>query len=140
MQPSIGRLIKKIALAGESYIGSRLENMGIGRGQFHILMAIIKHGAETQAEIADILGTDKSSVARTIMKLVDDGIIERHRQEENRRAYRIRLTQKGENLKKELSQLLTSWTDKITQGMDEAERKQLYSYLEKIYENVKDVE
>ncbi len=139
IKPSFGRLIRKIYLAGEIYIGSRMENLGIGRGQFHILMAIFRQGAETQTQIAEILGTDKSSVARTIVKLVDSGIIERHRQEENRRAYKIAVTQKGLLIQKEIKQVFMDWTERITHDMTEEEKDLFLGLLDRAYENVREI-
>lgn len=75
-----------------------LDRFRIGFSQFKILMSLLHHSDVLQRDIAEFLGQTESSVSRQIQILVDDGLINSHRDPNDHRQRVTKLTTKGEKL------------------------------------------
>lgn len=65
------------------------------RGQKNIMAVIAQHPGITQKELVDILGIQPASVSELLMKLEQNGLILRQKDDEDRRRIRVRLTEAG---------------------------------------------
>ena len=63
----------------------------------HAIIELAEHGELTAAQVAEILGLEKSSVSRMLAKLVEAGEIEERPCESDGRAKKLRLSRKGMN-------------------------------------------
>ena len=109
----IGKLITMIARGHSFYLNHRLEELNINASQLHNLFEV-KHASKiNQDEIARRCNVDKGSVARTLKKLEDKGLILKEIDENNRRQNKISLTEKGEEVIEESLKILDEWEDEI---------------------------
>ncbi len=111
------------------YMDRALAPLGFGSGQVPILTYLFERDGVQQADIVRHLRMDKGSIARTIRKLVDQGYIERLPSEDDRRAYHIRVTDKGRSVREELNAILLGWSETLSQDLSTEERTHLFDML-----------
>ncbi|EES74998.1 transcriptional regulator, MarR family [Paenibacillus sp. oral taxon 786 str. D14] len=64
--------------------------------QFQILKYIASRGRCTSTELADTFGVGKSSITAMTTRMVDKGVLQRTRDEEDRRVVYLTMTEQGE--------------------------------------------
>src|SRR3954454_8508153 len=72
--------------------------LGLGAQQFLVLKQLQVLGETSQAELADALGLDRSNLAVLASDLAERGLLERARDEHDRRRYVLRCSRAGERL------------------------------------------
>lgn len=65
--------------------------------QFQILKYIASRGRCTSTELADTFGVGKSSITAMTTRMVDKGVLQRTRDEEDRRVVYLTMTEQGEH-------------------------------------------
>ena len=105
----IGRYVSQMYRKGNAYIGKQLSDIGVGSGQFMFLLELYRKDGRSQEELSEILSIDKGTTARAIKKLEGDGFLYRERDENDKRAYKIYLTDKGRSEERRVGKECTSW-------------------------------
>jgi len=132
---SVGRIISCIHRLSYMNLHKKLEKYNIGPGQLHFLMMLYNHDHINQECLAHRLLTDKATSARAIKKLEEEGFVKRLKDEKDRRAYNIILTEKALKLRPIIKKTLFEWTDTLLTDFTEDDKKSLFEKLEKIKEN-----
>ncbi|HEY3363207.1 MAG TPA: MarR family transcriptional regulator [Methanosarcina sp.] len=132
----IGKAISYLYRYEQIYIGKKIEPYGIGRGQFPFLMRLYHEDGINQESLSNYLKIDKGNTARAIKKLVDDGYVFRQKNEEDKRSYRIFLTEKGKKLEPELKKIASEWEEILFSSFDDSQRREITNSLEIMFENV----
>jgi DNA-binding MarR family transcriptional regulator len=65
---------------------------------------------------------DDALTTRVMKSLEGKGYIVREKSQSDKRAYNIKLTEKGVRIQPVIIKTLKKWTDTISEGMDEAEK------------------
>jgi DNA-binding MarR family transcriptional regulator len=78
---------------------------GLTFTQCHSLLEIGEKESATVAELADSLKLDKSTLSRTVESLVSRGLIQRREHPDDRRFKILRLTTKGETVRRKIDAL-----------------------------------
>ena len=93
------------------YLNREIENLEITAGQIPVLIELLRMKNENifQDELSDRLCIDKGSVARSLKKIEDLGIIKREILKENRRKYDISLTKKGKRMAPKIKEIDNRW-------------------------------
>ena len=126
----VGHYISMIFRGQSIYLNHKLENFGINPSQLHFLFEI-KHNREiNQEKIASKCNMNKGSVARSIRKLEEKGLIEREIDDNNRRQNIISLTDRGEEVLEESKIILDKWENQIL--MNSIDEKTLKEMLKEI--------
>lgn len=124
-------LVKRIKRMAEPY--------EFNRGELPILARLIKKGdGVTQKEIMGDLPVSKSTMSKTINNLVQKGYLSKEEDPRDRRATRIYLTGKGEEVRDTIREIEREVEKRMLKGLDESEREELTGYLEKLLKNLKD--
>lgn len=91
--------------------------------QFQIIDYIVTRGNVTSTELAESFAVGKSSITAIITRLADKGILERTRDEDDRRVVYLSLTDRGlDNYKKAQAKIMeTVSTYLVHFGQDEVE-------------------
>ncbi len=129
---SIGRWISILYRYGQSYVSKRLERYNIGRGQYVILLALFRNNGVSQEELADHLKIDKGSITKSIKKLEDEAYIERSIDSDDKRAYKVFLTQKAFDIIPAVQETIKSWEDIIVSDLSESENQIIEQLLHKM--------
>jgi len=135
---SIGRYISILHRYGQIYLDKELKKYNIGSGQFHILEVLYYYDGISQEEIGRFLRQNKSTTAKNIKKLVEEGYVIRKVDRSDRRAYRIFLTKNAQKIKPLILKILRRWTDILSTGFSKEEKKNSLAQLSRMVENAEE--
>ncbi|OWT33726.1 hypothetical protein BGI41_00945 [Methanobrevibacter sp. 87.7] len=119
------------------YLKHALKNEDISFGQFPYLMYLYhekvnNNDNSTQIEIANAYGVTEGTVARALVKMEENNIIEREENKENRREKIIKLTEKGNNLAKKFRDIDYKWEEEILKFLDNNKKEDFRKTIEEI--------
>ena len=113
------------------FINQYLKEFDINKNQYYMLMHIFYNDSSTQSDIATACFMDRSGVSRAIGELEEKGILTRTYTEENKRAYKIDLTEKGRVWGKFFRDKEAEWENEIANEI-EMSRGELLVTLERL--------
>jgi|SRR5471030_1381215 len=128
----IGKYIGEIHRSSCIYFSKKFSKFGIGAGQYLFLLNLYKHDGITQEELTEKIKLDKATTARAIKKLEDEGYVNRVRKENDKRAYRLQLTQKAEQIREEVYLIMDEWETEVKNCLTNEESQQLMNLLNKL--------
>jgi DNA-binding MarR family transcriptional regulator len=96
-----------------AYMAKELEDYRIGSGQFDFLMILYRKDGISQETLAKILKVSKATSTRAIQSLEKEGYLYRQRDENDHRAYRVYLTEKGKEMRGVILEKLNSFVDTL---------------------------
>ena len=134
---TFNRFISIIGRFGQIYFDRELRPMNIGAGQIRIIRALAIKDGINQERIRLFFHLDKATVAKTIKPLIREGYITREKNPEDKRAYRIFLTDKGQSIMPALKQTVRRWADILTDGFTEEETQSINDLLFRMSENAR---
>ncbi len=135
---SIGHVVNIVA----NRMKTELENVFIKNNydmtalQWMVLSIIYENNSISQNKLSEISKKDKTNIARIIEKLEKKKLVEKLRDDEDKRAFRLYLTPEGKTLKEELTELTIETLKKSTQGISQDEYNVCLNVLKKIYVNL----
>ena len=132
---NIARYIGRLEKLRRQFLNNRLKAYKLKGSMFLMLLFLDKNPGSSQDSLVDFIGIDKSGIARKCRKMDDLGYITREQDENNRRQYNLFLTDAGRELLPVIRELLSEWSDGITDGMDIREKKELIRLLEMMVDN-----
>ena len=134
---TFNRFISIAARCAQTYFDRELSPMNIGAGQIRILRALdIKNGIN-QESIRRLFHLDKGTVAKTIKPLIREGYIRREKNPNDKRSYQIFLTDKGRSIMPTIKQSIRSWTEILTAGFTDEEKRSIHDFLFRMSENAR---
>lgn len=105
---------------------------GIGRGQGLVLRTLAENDGMTQTEIAEKLDIRPSSLGELVVKLEENGFVERRQNENDKRVINVYLTEKGRGIEKEFINLRQQSAESWCAGLSENEKALLSELLGKL--------
>jgi DNA-binding MarR family transcriptional regulator len=114
-----------------------LREFKIHPGQIPILFVLKKHQGLSQKEIAKRIGVEQGTVAIMLRRMEKNGLIRRMQDESDKRVTRVYLTEKSENLLKNLSAVLKEAEELLLSSLSDKEKQELEGLLKKIQEDLK---
>jgi DNA-binding MarR family transcriptional regulator len=111
---------------------------GIGSGQYVFLIHLYSNDGINQECISSNLNIDKGTTARALKRLEELGYIIRVVDEEDKRAYRVFLTDKAKYIEKEFFEILAEGNRVLTKDFTEEEKALAISLLKRMVNNSKD--
>lgn len=101
------------------YINKHIKNeTEILPSQYYMLMFLYHEMGTNQSDIAKICLMDRSGVSRAFKDFEEKGLITREVDKTNKRAYKIRLTEKGIQTAEFLEKKEKEWDDMICEELD----------------------
>lgn len=110
-------------------LNERLHPLGISAAQVPVMLRLAVYQNVTQEALARHFHVDKAAIARAARRLEESGFIRREVDPADRRAVRLFLTTRGEEVIPELARYGREWEDAVTAGLDSSEQAQLRSLL-----------
>ncbi len=98
--------------------------------QCHALTEVGRTQSMSLNELADTLQLDKSTLSRSVNQLVDDDILKRTAQSEDRRYVAIELTEKGQTIFDNTERTMYDYYSKIMASIPAEKRAQVLESLE----------
>lgn len=117
-----------------------LEGIGIHRAQHRLLMTLASQQFFSQAELARHLEVTPATITVSLKSMEKGGLICRKVKDEDGRMNFVRLTEKGKRIVDDSREYFDALDEQMYQGFSEAERKKLLGYLDRIYQNMEQME
>ncbi|WP_378955483.1 MarR family winged helix-turn-helix transcriptional regulator [Pelosinus sp. sgz500959] len=131
-KPYIGKWISCLYRIGQSYFDHYFVEYGIGLGHYSCLLCLFRQEGITQEVISKFTNKDKGTITRSIRKLESLGYVEKQIDSDDRRAYKVYLTEKGKAIEPEVRQILKKWAEAVTAGFSPTEAKIAYELIERM--------
>lgn len=128
----IGKYLSIINRKGNVFITKEISKFGIGSGQVMFLMELYKKDGISQEELSEVLNIDKATTCRAIKKLEEAEFLTRVKDKNDKRAYKLYLTQKSKDMENSIRDVLRICEDHISKNLSEEEVKTLAMILKKI--------
>ena len=114
----------------------RASALGVTRAQWKVLFRLTRFPGLRQVELADMLDVDPITLCRIVDRLEEAELVERQRDPEDRRAWRLHVTDKAKPLVERLKSLGSELVDEAFADIDRSELDQVRSVLARVRENV----
>jgi MarR family transcriptional regulator, lower aerobic nicotinate degradation pathway regulator len=118
----VGTAIKLSALEA-------FEDEGLSMYQYSVLAVLAEGARETQATIADTLGLDRGQLVGVLDGLEEAGLIERRRDQSDRRRHMVSLTPAGKKQLVKMRTIVKRIEDAFLEPLDEKSRAVLHRAL-----------
>ena len=130
-----GRWISLAYRACQIFMDRKLQRFEIGSGQFLFLLALYNHDGVSQKSLAKALKFDKGTTAVAMKQLEAREYIVREANCSDRRSRKVCITPKAKAIESEFMEIITGWTDVLTQGFSKQEKKAAADFLKRMSEN-----
>jgi DNA-binding MarR family transcriptional regulator len=128
----VGQLLVVAAGAAQTLATERLEPLGLSPRGWGVLSTLVESGPLTQIELATATATDRTAMVYLIDDLVEQGLVERMPNPDDRRSYLIHLTAHGKRTQRKAAAELAKQADILLTPLDAAERSRLVDLLTRI--------
>jgi DNA-binding MarR family transcriptional regulator len=103
IEDNLGYLVNRTARLIAQLFSGRLRRHDVALGQWAILLFLYAKDGQTQRELSRVVAIEPPTVARTIDRMVRDGLVRREPDPRDGRATRIRLTARAIALRDQLA-------------------------------------
>lgn len=111
-------------------------SIGVTRSQWTMVAVIARRPGATQREVAEVLEMSEASAGRLIDRLCADGLLERRRKDDDRRAHCVFLTDAAAPILKKISVVGKEYEDLLMAGLDDHDIASFERYLDVIATNL----
>ena len=114
----------------------RASALGVTRAQWKVLFRLTRYPGLRQVELADMLDVEPITLCRIVDRLEEAELVERQRDPEDRRAWRLQVTDKAKPLVERLKSLGSELVGEAFADIDRSELDQVRGVLARVRENV----
>ena len=115
--------------------------LGATKAQWRVLAHLKRRGdGARQIDLADSLDVEPITLCRMIDRLAEAGLVERHRDETDRRAWRIHLTPAAAPMLVKLEEMGIAFNADMLAGISEADRAIVLRVLNRMRANIDPLE
>ncbi|OYY91466.1 MAG: transcriptional regulator [Sphingomonas sp. 28-66-16] len=136
MTDNIGFLISDVSRLLRRRFDERTRLIGVTRPQWRTLTTLSRHEGINQGGLAELLEVEPITLCRMVDRLADAGLVERRRDPNDRRAWRIYLTEKAHPLIAQLRVIADDLFEQALAGVSPNARSQLIATLDDIRANL----
>jgi DNA-binding MarR family transcriptional regulator len=109
--------------------------LGVTRAQWKVLFKLTRKPGLRQVELADLLDLEPITLCRIVDRLEDAGLVERSRDPEDRRAWRLHVTAQAQPLVDKLQSVGGVLVDQAFSGIDPKDIETTRQVLARVREN-----
>jgi DNA-binding MarR family transcriptional regulator len=113
-----------------------LQKIGLRAGQEMILLQLLAEEGISQTSIAERLSLTQPTICVMLRRMEQSGLVERQVDEDDARASKVYLTDKGRALEEDLLQAWSDLERQTLSGLNQAEKVELHRLLSKIRTNL----
>ena len=140
MSDNLGFMIGDTARLIRRIFDSRAKQSGITRPQWRVLTMLNRHGGINQTELAEMLELDAMTLCRMVDRLQDSRLVERRADPNDRRAWRLYLTDAAAPLMDTLRPIGEALLQEAMDGLDKNSRKILHELLDQVRGNLSELD
>ncbi len=135
-QESIGRDVSHLFRSIRNFMGRQLEPYGIGDAQFPFLMLLLHEDGISQEYLATALKCDRATSARSIARLEDTGYVRRVVDPDDKRAYKVFLTEQGHDMGQIVWSVSSDLNNMLLEGFTDEEKLAFRNMIKKAGTNI----
>ena len=113
---------------------------GCSMSQLGTLMIIHKRGTSAVSDIGEALGVSNAAASQMLERLLQEGLIFRTEDPEDRRVKQIKLTEKGFEMLEGSMQARHSWLKNLAAGLSAAEKEKITEALQILIKKAEEIE
>ncbi len=129
---SLSFLLSQVGARSAQMFAERLARLGVSPRAFGVLSNLASAGSQTQQQLADALGIHRNNMVALIDDLEAAGWAQRHRSQQDRRAFDVRLTRTGTALVSQVNKLIPTLEDEIGHGLSKSQRDTMIALLRRV--------
>ena len=133
---SIGYLLRDCYRSFSRALEVRIKPHGVGVGQWFFLRELWEEDGLTQGDLSARAGMTAPTTVVAIRRMVDDGLVLREPDDQDRRKVRIHLTEKGRRFRDELLPFAFDVNKVATADFSQEEIRQFRSFVERMKKNL----
>ena len=126
------KLLPELGKALATSVPDRVRHQGISNAQVRAVVHLAEYGPQTMGELAQGLRITTPSTTGLINPLVDMDLVQRERDDEDRRVVRVRLTQKAQTMAGHVLAQRRREVEQALDGMDEEARLHFLEGLQRL--------
>lgn len=127
-------LVAQAAIRGQQIVAEVLTEQDSHRSEYALLAGLDEFGPQSQTELSERSGLDRSDIVRWVDDLVARKLARRSQDPQDRRRNVITLTASGQRRLGTLDRAVRAAQRRLTQGLSAAERQQLVTLLGRLIE------
>lgn len=127
-----GFLLRRVSAESFELFAAATAEYGLHPMHFGMLTVLAADSPISQHDLACHTGVDPSSMVARMDVLEEQGMVERRRREDDRRAYEIRLTEKGRSALEDLREVAAGHHERIFAPLSATERQTLNELLRRV--------
>lgn len=116
--------------------GRRLEGTGLTRIQWVALYYMSIHEKINQRDLSKLMNVNDSSIGRLIDRMQRDGLVERIKDDHDRRVFDVILTEKGRTIIEDSITIGSQFSDDLIEGLSHEDVETFERVLETMVKNV----
>jgi DNA-binding MarR family transcriptional regulator len=124
-----GFLLVRLGMTFKARAIEDLAAAGFSQYHYSVLATLDEQARETQAQIADTLGLDRSQLVRILDSLEERGLVARHRDASDRRRHTVSLTAAGRRQLQKFRAMFDRLEDELLAPLDPNSRQLLHTLL-----------
>lgn len=132
IEASVGFKLSKAHQRMFSHLGELLKPYGITSKQFALLAFLWKEDGLSQTELSERAEIDRTTLSGMVDRLENSGLVQRASDPDDRRAFLVRLTERGASLEEPLSALALQVRRDMFSRFADGEYEQLCRLLDKL--------
>ena len=133
----VGRTFSDMIHAYHQCISTKLNQLGLFRGQPPFMEELSRNGEMSQKQLAEVTKLSPATVTATVQRMQKAGLVTRRIDEMDQRVQLVTLTEDGKKLDRSARNVFhTVVNDVAFSGFSEEEKTQLFGYLQRITENL----
>ncbi|MDQ2878305.1 MAG: MarR family transcriptional regulator [Pseudomonadota bacterium] len=136
MTDTLGFQLSDVSRLMRRRFDDRARLIGVTRPQWRALTMLSRNEGMNQGGLADLLEVEPITLCRMIDRLEEAGLVERRRDPQDRRAWRIFLTDKARPLIDQLRIIADGLFEDALEGIDPDDRDTLRITLDRIRDNL----
>lgn len=131
-----GVLLARLGQDATARFRRALRPLGLSAQQFIVLKQLEAMGSTSQTALADAIGVDYSNLAAVAGELCGKGLIDRRREDCDRRRYALDLADEGRTLLADADRAIGSGEDDMLSALAENERVELWLLLRRVADSL----
>lgn len=117
-------------------LDAKLVEYGLTATQFIVLAQLWEEDGISLSELGQLLYFDNPTLTGVADRMERDGLLQRRRDDDDRRVVRVYLTAKGKQLQQQIGNLAELTDDEASEELTEAQKKELLSQLNQIWKKM----
>ena len=139
-EDGFGFLLHDVARLLRRNFNRRVRSIGLTQEQCRVILLLSRHEGIQQVDLAELLEIQPITLARLLDKLQETGLIERRRNPDDRRAFRLHLTKQAHPVLKRILAVGAATRADASKDVTKADLDVLFSVLCQFKANLIDAE